>query len=86
MAVIARPDEEVDRRVQPSRQLLPGADDLVGVLLRLEPLLGGDPRDLVRMLVHPGQEEGLLASLAVMAHEDVRRGRGVGMADVRASS
>ena len=59
-ALIARPDEEVDRRVQATRQLLPGDDDLVGVLLRLEPLLRRDARHLVRVLVDPREEERLL--------------------------
>ena len=71
MALIARPDEEVDRRVDPLGKLLPGDDDAVGVLLGRETLLRGDARHLVRVLVDSRQEEGALAPLAVMAHEDV---------------
>ena len=83
VAVIARPDEEVVRRVQPPRQLLPGADDRIGVLLRREPLLRRHPRDLVRMLVHAREEERVVAALAVMAGEDVGRDGRVRVPDVR---
>ena len=83
VALIAGADEEVVDRVEASRQLLPGADDGVGVRLRLEPLLRGDARDLVRMLVHARQEEGLVSTLPVMAREDVRRDRRVGVAQRR---
>ena len=81
--LIGRPDEVVDRRVDARRQLLPGDDDLVDVLLGLEPLLRSYPRDLVRVLVDPREEERLLAALAVMAHQDVGRDRRVRVADVR---
>ena len=83
MPLIGRPDEVVDRRVDARRQLLPGADDLVDVLLGREPLLRSHPRDLVRVLVDAGEEERLLPALAVMAHQDVGRDRRVRVADVR---
>ena len=81
--LIGRPDEVVDRRVDARRQLLPGDDDLIDVLLGREPLLRSDPCDLVCVLVDSGEEERLLAALAVMAHEDVGRDRRVRVADVR---
>ena len=83
MTLIARPDEEVDRRVEPTRQLLPVADDLVGELARREPLLGRHARHLVGMLVHPGQEERLRPALALVPHQDVADDRRVRMPDVR---
>ena len=83
VALIGRSDEVVDRRVDAGGKLLPGADDLIDVLLRREPLLGSHPRHLVCVLVDPGEEERLLAALAVMAHEDVGRDRRVRVADVR---
>ena len=59
-------------------------DDLVGVLLGLEALLlGGHARDLGGVLVSPGEEEHVLAALAVVAREDVGRDRRVRVADVR---
>jgi hypothetical protein len=81
--LIARADEEVVLRVQAPGQLSPGRDDAIRVLLRRQPLLRGDARHLVGMLVHPGQEEGLVAALPVVPREDVRRDRRVSVADVR---
>ena len=83
VALIGRPDEVVDRRVDARRQLLPRDDDLVDVLLGREPLLRSDPRHLVRVLVDSREEVRLLAALPVMAHEDVGRDRRVRVADVR---
>ena len=81
--VIARADEEVGRGIEPGRQLAPGDGDAVGVLLRLEPLLLRDPPDLRRVLVDAGEIEGLVAPLAMVAHDHVAdRGR-VRVTDVR---
>ena len=87
MPLVARADEEVvgdaSRRAGSARHAL---DDPVGVLLRREPLLRGDAGDLRRVLVDAGEEERLVAALAVVAREDVRRDRRVRMPDVRRSS
>ena len=83
VALIGRPDEVVDRRVDARRQLLPRDDDLVDVLLGREPLLRSYPRHLVGVLVDSREEVRLLAALPVMAHEDVGRDRRVRVADVR---
>ena len=83
VALIARADEEVVGRVHAPRQLLPGADDPVGVRARLEPLLRRDARDLVRMLVDARQEVRLVAALAVMPDDDVRGDGRVRVPDVR---
>ena len=81
--LVARPDEEVRLRVQARRQAAPGLGDLVDVLLRAEPLALSDAPDLRRVLVDAGEEEGLLAALAMMAREDVGSDRRVRMPDVR---
>ena len=83
MALIARPDEEVDRRVDATRQLLPVADDPVGELARREPLLRRYARHLVGMLVHARQEEGLRPALALVSNEDVADDGRVRVPDVR---
>jgi len=49
-------------------------DDLVDEHLRVETSLLRDPIHLRGMLVGSRQEERVLASLAVMAHEDVDAG------------
>ena len=83
VALIAGSDEEVVGRVDPPRHLLPGGDDLVGVLPGREPLLRRDARDLVRVLVHTRQEPGVVAALAVMPDDDVRGDGRVRVPDVR---
>ena len=83
VSLVRRPDEVVDRRVDPLRQLLPGDGDLVDVLLRREPLLLGHARNLVGVLVDPRQEVRPLAPLPVMAHEDVADDGRVRVTDVR---
>ena len=82
--LVSRPDEEVRLRADAPGQRPPVLlDDLVDEHLRVETSLLRDPIHLRGMLVGPGQEERVLASLAVMAHEDVRRNRRVGVPDVR---
>ena len=81
--LVARADEEVVRRVEALRELTPDDRDLVGVLLRRQSLLRGDAGDLGRVLVDPGQEERLGATLAPVAGQDVRRDRRVRMPDMR---
>ena len=80
---VGRANEEIELRVDPPRQLLPVLDDPIGVLLWLEALLFGHAGDLGRMLVGAGQEERVVASLPVMAHDDVPRDGRVRMTDVR---
>ncbi len=81
--VIARPDEEVVRRIQPFRELTPGVHDLIGIVLRRQALFRRDPGDLRRVLVDAGQEERVGATLALVAGQDVRCDRRVRMPDVR---
>ncbi len=81
--LVRRADEEVDGGVDLLRNLAPLLGDLVDVHLGVEPFLFGDSVDLRPVLVRAGEEERVLASLPVMAHEDVRRERRVGMPDVR---
>ena len=81
--LVTRPDEEVVRRVETAGKLAPDDRDLVCVLLRRQALLGGDPRHFRGVLVDPGEEERLVASLAAVACQDVRRDRRVRMPDVR---
>ena len=83
VAVVARPDEEVVGDVEAGGERPPRLDDLVRVLLRLEPLFGGDARDLRGVLVDPGEEERLTPALPLMAREDVRGDRRVRVTDVR---
>ena len=80
---VARADEEVVRRIEALGELTPDDRDLIGVLLRRQPLLRGDPGHLRGVLVDPGQEERLGATLALVAGQDVRRDRRVGVPDVR---
>ena len=72
VAGLARADEVVVGDVEPS----PGFDEPgrcpVGPLLRLHTVLGRGPRDLVPVLVCPGQEEDVVADLPVPAREGVR--------------
>ena len=83
VALIRRADEEVDAGTDLLRDLAPLLRDLVDVDLRIQPLLFCDAVHLRRVLVRAGEEERVLASLPVMAHEDVRRERRVRMPDVR---
>ena len=83
VALVARSDEEVRLGVQARRQAAPGLGDLVDVLLSAEPLALSDAPDLGRVLVDAGEEERLLAALAMMPREDVGRDRRVRMPDVR---
>ena len=80
---VARADEEVVRGIEALRELTPGDGDLIGIGLRRQALLRGDAGDLRRVLVDAGQEERLVATLAPVADQDVRRDRRVGMADMR---
>ena len=83
MPVVRRADEEVVRRVDPDRHLAEGRGVPVDELLEVEPRLLGDARDVRAVLVRAGQEERLLAALALVAHQDVRSDRRVRVADVR---
>ena len=82
VALVARADEEVRLGVQARREVAPDLGDLVDVVLRVEALALSDPPDLRRVLVDAGEEERLLAALAMMPREDVRRDRRVRVADV----
>ena len=81
--VVARADEEVVGDAEAGGERPPRLDDAIGVLLRLETLLLGHARHLRRMLVDPGEEERVTAALPLMAREDVRGHRRVGVPDVR---
>ena len=81
--VVARADEEVVGDVEAGGERPPRLDDPVGVLLGLEALLGGDARDLRRVLVDAGEEERLTPALPLMARHDVRCDRRVRVPDVR---
>ena len=83
VTLVARPDEEVVRDAEAGGERPPRLDDPVGVLLRLEALLGRHTRDLRRMLVDAGEKERLTAPLPLVACKDVGRHRCVGVADVR---
>ena len=72
--LIRRADEEVDAGADCSGPCATSRD-LVDVDLRIQPLLFCDAVHLRRVLVRAGEEERVLASLPVMAHEDVRRER-----------
>ena len=52
------------------------------ILDAIETLLGGHARHLRCMLVHPGEEERVLPTLAVVTGKDVRRDRRVRVTDV----
>ena len=81
--LVRRADEEVVRRVHAHGHLLERGGVSVDELLQVQPLLLRDPRDVRAVLVRPGQEEGLLAPLTQVTHEDVRCDRRVRVADVR---
>ncbi len=76
-------DEEVVRQPERSPQLPEPGGDHVGVLLRGPPEGLRGARDLVAVLVGPGQEERVVAELAVVTGEDVGHDRGVRVTDVR---
>ena len=81
--LVSRPDEEVRLRAS-ARGAAASSPRRSGrrTPSRRDPLLR-DPIHLRGMRSVPGQEERVLASLAVMAHADVRRNRRVGVPDVR---
>ena len=77
-------DEVVVRDVDRVEQGLPGAlDQLVGPLLRLDPVGDRGAQDLLAVLVGAGQQPGVVARLTVPAGEHVGRDLGVGVTDVR---
>ena len=75
MPLVARPDEEVGLSVQALRQLAPGADDLIDVVLRARPCSSATRIDLRRVLVDAGQEERLRRRAAAGAGRGCRRRR-----------
>jgi hypothetical protein len=83
VTLVGRPDEEVVLSIDPSRQLAPVFGDAVDVRLGVEPLLLGDAVDLRGVLVGAGEEERLLAALAVVPDQCVGGNRRVRVADVR---
>ena len=76
-------DEEVVRRVDARQQVEEPLRVAVRELLRRDPLGLRDLRHRLAVLVGPGEEEHLLAALAVMPREDVRPDRRVRVAQVR---
>jgi hypothetical protein len=79
---VARADEEVVRDVQARHERLEALRVAVGQLLGLEALRARRVGDRLSVLVRAGQEEHVVAALAVMAGHDVRRDRRVGVAQV----
>jgi hypothetical protein len=83
VALVGRADEEVVGDVDPLGHLEELGRVAVDELLRLQAGLLRHARDVRPVLVRAGQEERLLSALAVVAREDVRGDRRVGMAHVR---
>jgi hypothetical protein len=83
VALVGRADEEVVLGIYLPRKLAPVLDDVVDVRLRIETLLPGDALDLPGRLVRAGQQDGLVAPLAMVSHERNARDRRVGVPDVR---
>jgi hypothetical protein len=79
VVLVARPDEVVGLGIQPRRERTPRLGDLVDVILCSEALRLSDPPDFGRVLVDAGEKERLVAALAVVSREDVRRDRRVRM-------
>jgi hypothetical protein len=76
-------DEEVVRGVDARQQVEEALRVAVGELPRRYPLLLRDACDRLAVLVGAGEEEHLLAALAVVAGEDVRADGRVRMPEVR---
>ena len=83
MSLIGRTNEEVGRGAHSAGKGPPVLfDEPVDESLRIDPRFLGRAHVLRSVLVRPGQEEGLVAALSMMPHEDVGGDRRVRMPDV----
>ena len=82
VALVRGPDEEVVGGVDLGRHLLEARGEAVAQLARGDALGLGLLRDRLAVLVGAGQEEDVLAALAVVPGEDVGRDRRVGVPEV----